>query len=84
MWLTKLKAALVEKNTDAINMLLDDIPTLNTEDEVQQALHLLSEASKLVETLKDETVLSMTQIKKNISFLHSTKENAKSSLDIIS
>ena len=82
MWLTKLKIAIVEKNIQTLEKLLEDIPTLETKDEAQEALYLLREASELVYSLKDKTALSMRQIKKNIDFLKSTEVKAPNKLDI--
>ena len=84
MWLTKLKIAIVEKNTDALNELLDDIPELSDKKEIEEAIYLLREATEIVYTLKDETLSSMSQIKKNIAFLRSTEAPAKSKLDVVS
>ncbi len=82
MWLDKLKIALVEKNTDSINALLDDIPQLSDPKEMEQAVYLLREALELVYTLKDETADSMQRIKKSISFLKSTQVEQSAKLDI--
>jgi len=82
MWLTKLKIAVIEKDTDALDKLLDDIPTQHTKDEASEALYLLKEATELVHKLKDETAVSMIQVKKNLSFLRSTETKPKSTLDI--
>ena len=72
MWLTSLKIAIVEKNTDSLGKLLDELPELTDQEEIEQAVYLLREASKLLHTLKDETSASMKQIKKNLQFLRST------------
>lgn len=82
MWLTKLKIAIVEKNPDLLEKLLDDIPDLDSADDIQTAIYLLREAAELMHTLKDETSSTMKQIEKNLSFLRSTEEKAKSTLDI--
>ena len=82
MWLTSLKIAIVEKNTDKINELLDDLPQLEDKAEIEQAIYLLREASELIYTLKDETSVGMRQIKKNINFLKSTHVQAPNKLDI--
>ncbi|WP_455757420.1 hypothetical protein [Sulfurimonas sp.] len=82
MWLKQLKIAIVEKNTDNINKLMDDIPQLEDIDEINQAIYLLREASELVHTLKDDVSKSMIQMKKNIDFLKSTQSKKKSTLDI--
>ena len=82
MWLTSLKIAIVEKNTDSIDKLLDEIPELTDPQEIEEAVYLLREASKLLHTLKDQTSASMKQIKKNLQFLRSTDIPTSSKLDI--
>jgi hypothetical protein len=82
MWLIKLKIAIIEKNTDALDALLDDIPELSETADIEQAIYLLKEASELLYTLQDEAKISMGKIKKNISFLRSTERAHVNKLDI--
>lgn len=82
MWLTKLKIAIIEKNTDAIAKLLDDIPQPHNLKETEEAICLLKEASELLYTLRDETENSMKKIQKNLSFLRSTDTSSSTILDI--
>ncbi|RLA71673.1 MAG: hypothetical protein DRG78_24905 [Epsilonproteobacteria bacterium] len=82
MWLTNLKIAIVEKNPDALDKLLDDIPTLSKAEDIEMAIYLLREAAELLHTLKDETEVSMGKIKKNLQFLRSTEIKTSSRLDI--
>ncbi len=82
MWLTKLKVALIEKNTDSLGELLDNIPQLSDAKEVQEAIYLLKEASELIHTLKDETTSSMKRIQKNLAFLRSTEMPSRKLLDV--
>jgi len=82
MWLTKLKIAIVEKNIEKLDQLMDDIPELETQKEIDEAIHLLREATSLVEGLKDKTSASMKQMKKNINFLKSTQAPRINKLDI--
>ena len=84
MWLNQLKIAIIEKNINNLDKLLDDIPTLSDEAEIEEAIYLLREASELVYILQDDTRTSMTQIKKNINFLNSATANQTSKFDIIS
>jgi len=84
MWLNQLKIAIVEKNVDAINYLMVNLPQLDNLADAEQALYLTNEAEKLVLNLKDETAKSMTQMKKNIDFLKSTQAPRSSKLDITS
>lgn len=82
MWLNSLKIAIIEKNTDKINELLENLPKLEDKDEIEQAIYLLREASELVHTLKDETAATMKQLKKNMDFLKSTETQKTNKLDI--
>ena len=82
MWLTKLKIAIVEQNTDLIDKLLDEVPKFSNVEDAQKAMHLLREASILSHTLKDETSENMKQIKRNTSFIKSTQPQLDSKLNI--
>ncbi len=82
MWLNQLKIAVVEKNIDKINELMDNIPQLEKQEEIENAIYLLKEATNLVQNLKDNTKKSMIQMKKNITFLRATETRRPSKLDI--
>ncbi|MDO9266564.1 MAG: hypothetical protein Q7U00_05715 [Sulfurimonas sp.] len=82
MWLAKLKIAIIEKNVDALNRLMDDVPQLKDKKEMEEAIYLLKEADRLIHTLKDETSASMKQIKKNLDFLRSNDIPTSKKLDI--
>ena len=82
MWLKQLKIAVVERNIDKINELMDDIPQLEKKEEIESAIYLLKEATNLVQGLKDKTKKSMIQMKKNIAFLRATEAPKTSKLDI--
>jgi len=84
MWLTKLQIAIIEKNTQSIDKLLDETPEFSDKKHIEQAMYLLREAAELMYELKNETNLTMTQIKKNINFLRSTEMPTSVSLDITS
>lgn len=82
MWLNKLKIAVIEKNFSSIDRLLDNIPKLESQKEIQEAIYLLKEASDIADTLRDDTSKSMKQIKKNLNFLRSTDIPTSKKLDI--
>jgi hypothetical protein len=84
MWLNQLKIAVIEKDMEQLDALLEEIPTLHEPKEIEEALFLLKEAAKIFETLKQETAESMQQMKKNINFLNSTQANTTSKFDITS
>lgn len=82
MWLNNFKIAIIEKNTQNINKLLDEVPQFKDIDEIEEVMYLMREASELLHTLKNETASTMSQLKKNIEFLNSTQHDEKNSLDI--
>ncbi|PHS56716.1 MAG: hypothetical protein COB17_08395 [Sulfurimonas sp.] len=82
MWLNKLKIAIIEKDADKLEKLLEDIPNPKSINEAQEALFLLNEATDMMHILKDETSESMLKIKKNLSFIHSTQNKPKHSFEI--
>ena len=84
MWLNKLKIAIIEKDMDSLNSLMDELPTLEIKEDVTTAIYLLKEATSLVEALKDDTQNSMIQMKKNINFLKATQAPSIGKLDITS
>jgi len=84
VWLNQLKIALVQKDMELLGSLLDDIPALKDAKDIEIALHLLQEATVIVQELKDETTTSMTQIKKNIDYLNSAVGDKTAKFDITS
>jgi hypothetical protein len=84
MWLNRLKVAVVQKDIDLLDSLLDELPALKNPKEIEEALYLLKEASSILHKLKDETSESMIQMKKNIDFLRSTEKHLVNRLDITS
>ncbi|QOY55935.1 hypothetical protein HUE87_11925 [Candidatus Sulfurimonas marisnigri] len=82
MWLTRFKIAIIEKNIDKLNELMEELPKLEEKREIEEAIYLLREASELIYTLKDETSASMKLIKKNLQFLRSTDIPTSKKLDI--
>ncbi len=84
MWLNKLKVAVVQKDVELLETLLDDLPEVQDSKEIEEALYLLKEAVQIIQQLKDETATSMQQMKKNIDFLNSTTANKTAKFDITS
>lgn len=82
MWLTNFKIALIEKNTKKLSELMEEVPQLEKLEDVEQAIFLLKQATELVESLKNETALSMQKIKTHILFLQSTQTPKQTKLDI--
>ena len=82
MWLKKLQIAIIEKNTDELDKLLDETPKLENMKDMESAMYLLKEAAQLLYELKDDTASTMKQLKKNMEFLESTKPLKATKLDI--
>lgn len=82
MWLTNFKIAIVEKDSPKIKKLLSTMPQFEKRDEVEQAMYLLKEASKLMHKLKDETSITMKKMQKHRDFLNSTQAPQINKFDI--
>ena len=82
MWITKLKIALVQKDVDQMEQLIESTPKFDNVEDAKTAMHLLREATELVYKLQDETENSMKQLKKNLDFLNSTAPQQTTKLDI--
>lgn len=82
MWLNKLKIATIEKDVASLEKLLRDVPELKEKREREEALYLLKEATLQMQKLKDETLVSMQQMKKNLDFLRATDSRSFKNLDI--
>ena len=82
MWLNQLKVAIVEKNTDKLNELMENLPQLESQEDLDSAICLLKEATSLLTSLRDDTKTSMIQIEKSIKFLKVTEAQYIPSLDV--
>lgn len=68
MWLKELKIAVIQKDMQKLDSLLQDIPTIKDTKEIEEVLYLLKQATHDFEQLRDETRLSMEQVKKTLIF----------------
>ena len=82
MWLTKLKTALVLEDSEAISVLLDEMPQFDTIAQMEEASYLLMQVKTFIEREKTQTAHTLQQIKNNINFLKSTQTEAPSSLNL--
>ena len=82
MWTNQFKIAIVQRDTDTLSDLMNNLPKLEDKKEIEQVIFLLKEATNLVQGLKDDTQTSMIQMKKNINFLEATQASSTSTLDI--
>ncbi len=82
MWLKKLKIALIEKDTTALDKLLDNLPELTELNEIQEAVYLLDEATQMMKEINLKTSNSMKQLKNNLDYLKSTAHTSSQKLDL--
>jgi hypothetical protein len=75
MWLRQFKIALVQRDSDTINTLLDEMPKFTEVSQMKEAQFLLTQASDFISELQDETAHSMAQLKKNSNYLRSTNSD---------
>ena len=84
MWINEFKIALIEKNTQKLEKLVDADLKFDSIEEIEEAMYLIKEANKFFTKLKDETVISMNHLRKNIDFLRATQSPLENKIDIIS
>lgn len=82
MWLTKLKTALVLKDIDSFSSLVDEMPTFETLEEMEQEAYLLQHLKTLLEEEKTQTAKTMQRIKNTLDFLKSTQINQPTSINL--
>ena len=82
-WADALKVAIATKNSKEIQRLAETLPQFENIAQMQEASYLLKEASTVMSELKDETLLQIRQIKKNIEFLQATHQNSSNKLDVM-
>lgn len=84
MYLQEFKIALIEKDIQKLEKLADIDLQFDTVKEMQEAMFLIKQAEEFLRELKNDTVLSMQQLKKNIDSLKATEAPAVKKLDITS
>lgn len=82
MWLTQLKVALVLGQIDRISALIEEMPTFETLEEMEQAAFLFQQIQAFLEDEKSKTSQTMQQIKNTLNFLQSTQTDLPSSLNL--
>ncbi len=70
-WLNSLKIAIIEENIDQIDALTSKLPDFDSKKSAQEALALISEATKIVENHKAKTLVAMNKLKQTKAFLKS-------------
>ena len=82
MWLTDFKIAIIEKNIDKLDSLIDEVPSNMSQKEIENALYLIDQAADIVSDLKSELFKSMQKTRNNLRFLNVTNTAPISKLNI--
>lgn len=68
-WLSSLKIAIIEEDIIQIEALMEELPKHETKESAKEALALMSEAIKLIESKKRQSLESMNKIKQAKTYL---------------
>lgn len=82
MWLTQLKVAFVLGQIERISALIEEMPTFETLEEMEQAAFLFQQIQTFLENEKMKTSQTMQQLKNTLNFLQSTQTDLPSSLNL--
>ncbi len=74
-WLSEFKRAVIEKDFEKIEMLLDHMGEFRDEKEANTALALIDEAKAILFIEKEKTLLEMQKIQKTKKFVDSKKSS---------
>ena len=84
MWIQEFKIALIEQDIQKLATLIDADLQFDSIEEIEEAMYMIKEARKLLSKLKNETAISMQQLKKNRDFLNATQPPVVNKFDITS
>ena len=82
MWLNNFKKAIILKEFQTLNQLIDEMPSMDSLAEMEEAAYLLHNAKVLLETEQSVTLSSLQQLKNTIDFLKATENTPTSSLNL--
>lgn len=82
MWLTNFKKAVILKEFETLNQLIDEMPPMDSLAEMEEAAYLLHHAKTLLEAEQSTTLGSIQQLKNTIDFLKATENTPASSLNL--
>lgn len=82
MWLTNFKKALILKEFETLNQLIDEMPAMESLSQIEEAAYLLHNAKTLLEAEQSATLGSLQQLKNTIDFLKATENTPVSSLNL--
>lgn len=82
MWLTNFKKAIILKEFETLNQLINEMPSMDTLVYMEEAAYLLNHAKSLLEEEQSSTLSSLQQLKNTIDFLKATENTPTSSFNL--
>jgi len=76
-WLEKFKVAIIEKDFEKLEILLDEMPEIKKIEELKNTVALINEAKKLISEEQKLLRDSMAKVKKSKHFLTNYVEEVK-------
>ncbi len=76
-WLDNFKIAIIEKDFESLESLLDSMPEIKKIEELKSTVALINEAKRLIAQEQKSLQSNMTKIKKSRHFLSSYVEETK-------
>lgn len=82
MWLRNFKKAIILKEFETLNQLIDEMPPMESLSQMEEAAYLLHHAKILLEAERSATFASIQQLKNTLDFLKATENTPVSSLNL--
>lgn len=82
MWLNNVKKALILKEFETLSQLIEEMPSFESLDEMEEAAYLLHHVKTLLEAEQSSTLSSIKQLKNTIDFLKATENTPASSINL--
>ena len=82
IWLSDFKKAVILKEFETLNQLINDMPSMESLAQMEEAAYLLHHAKSLLELEQSATLGSLQQLKNTIDFLKATENTPASSFNL--
>lgn len=82
MWLSNFKKALILKEFDTLEELIEVMPPFESLSQMEEAAFLLHHAKILLETEQSTTLNTLQQLKNTIDFLKATENTPASTINL--
>jgi len=81
MWLTNFKKAVILKEFETLEHLINEMPPMESLSQMEEAAYLLHYAKTLLEMEQTSTLVVLQQLKNTIDFLKATENTPASSIN---